>query len=100
MVDQHKTDGTTIAGLESTATIEGKIAKLETIIDKINSLNKLPSDPKRIQQAIYSADPYMSTLAKVYASTLHALNLYNNDISIEMKHLVLLKSIFKTSIYW
>lgn len=83
MVDQHKTDGTTIAGLESTATIEGKIAKLEAIIDKINSLNKLPSDPKRIQQAIYSADPYMSTLAKVYASALHALNLYNNDISIE-----------------
>mgnify|MGYP003448347368 CR=1 FL=1 len=25
----------------------------------------------------------MSTLAKVYASALHALNLYNNDISIE-----------------
>lgn len=83
MVDQYKTDGTVVAGLESTTTVESKIAKLEAIIDKIKSLNKLPNDPKRIQQAIYSADPYISTLAKIYANALHALNLYNNDISIE-----------------
>ena len=83
MADQHKADGTTIAGLESTSTIEGKIQKIEAIIDKIQKLNRLPKDPKRIQQVLYSADPYISTLAKVYVAALHALNLYNGDITIE-----------------
>jgi len=48
IVNSHKADGTTIAGLETTTTIEGKITKLETIIDKIQKLNRLPKDPKRI----------------------------------------------------
>lgn len=83
IVDQHKADGTTIAGLETTNTIEGKIQKLEAIIDKIQKLNRLPRDPKRIQQVLYSADPQLSTLAKIYTATIHALNLYNGDISLE-----------------
>lgn len=83
IVDNHKADGTVIAGLETTTTIEGKIAKLETIIDKIQNLNRLPKDPKRIQQILYSSDTYLATLAKVYVAALHALNLYNGDISIE-----------------
>ena len=83
MVESHKADGTTVAGLETTTTIEGKINKLETIIDKIQNLNRLPKDPKRIQQALYSSDPYLSVLAKVYTTAMHALNLYNGDLSIE-----------------
>ena len=83
IVDHIKTNGTILAGLESTGTVEGKITKLETIIDKIQNLNRLPKDPKRIQQALYSTDPYLSTLAKVYTAALHALNMYNGDLNIE-----------------
>lgn len=76
-------DGTIVDGLETTKTVAGKIAKLQTIIDKIERLDRLPKDPRRIKQLIYSPDSYLSTLAKVYSSALKALNLYNGDLSLE-----------------
>lgn len=76
-------DGTIIDGLETTKTVEGKINKLQVIIDKIESLDKLPKDPRRIKDLIYSPDKTLSTLAKVYMSALRALNLYNGDLSLD-----------------
>lgn len=76
-------DGSIVDGLETTKTIEGRIAKLETIIDKIENMEKLPKDPRRLREVIYSADGTLSTLAKVYASALRALNLYKGDLSID-----------------
>lgn len=91
-------DGTTIDGLETTKTIEGKIAKLQSIIDKIENLDRLPKDPSRIRTLVNSSDPYLSTLARVYTSALHALNLYNGDISLVNEAFGLLPEyLFKTT---
>lgn len=76
-------DGTIVDGLETTKTVEGRINKLQAIIDKIESLDRLPKDPRRIKDLIYSPDKTLSTLAKVYISALRALNMYNGDLSID-----------------
>lgn len=90
-------DGTIIDGLETTKTVEGKINKLQVIIDKIESLDKLPKDPRRIKDLIYSPDKTLSTLAKVYMSALRALNLYNGDLSLDNEEFGQLSEyIFKT----
>ena len=46
-------------------------------------MDRLPKDPRRIKQLIYSADSSLATLAKVYTSALRALNMYNGDLSLE-----------------
>ena len=76
-------DGTVVDGLETTKTVEGKLIKLQTIIDKIENMDRLPKNPRRIKELIYSADKTLSSLAKVYMSALRALNMYNGDLSLE-----------------
>nr|DAO31176.1 MAG TPA: hypothetical protein [Crassvirales sp.] len=46
-------------------------------------MDRLPKNPRRIKELIYSADKTLSSLAKVYMSALRALNMYNGDLSLE-----------------
>lgn len=78
-------DGTVIDGLESMTTIEGKIEKLEIIIDKLQKLSEeygLSQNPQKILENCNNANPKISAISKLYCAALRALSVYNNDLSI------------------
>ena len=78
-------DGTVIDGLESMDTVEGKIEKLEIIIDKLQQLTSeyaMSTNPQKLLEQCSNANPRISAIAKLYCAALRALSVYNGDLSI------------------
>ena len=78
-------DGTVIDGLESVETTEGKIEKLEIIIDKLHQMASeysMSTNPQKLLEYCHNSNPRIVAIAKLYCSALRALSIYNGDLTI------------------
>lgn len=85
-IQQKNTPEGTIDGLETIESIEGKIEKLELIVDKMKQLaleKGVPLNEQKLVSTMYSGDDTAAAIAKVYVSALRALSLYQGDLSID-----------------
>lgn len=85
IIKKVKTDGTIIDGLESQQTIEGKLEKLQVIIDQLTNIaesNGISLAPKELTRQCHDPNPLIASVSKLYTSCLHAINVYNGDISL------------------
>lgn len=83
--DKYKPDGTTIDGLESTFSVEGKIEKLELIVEKMKKMaieQGVPLKEDKLVSAMYSTNRTVASIARVYIAALRALSIYNGDLSL------------------
>ena len=89
MAGQTAVDGTFVDGLETVATIEGKINKLQQLIEMIKSYDAVIGNAS-IQQLIdYSKDTtriQRATTARILINALRALNMYNGDLSLDNEY--------------
>lgn len=79
-------DGSTIDGLMSMQTIEGKLEKLEQLIDRLKELADErginTQSPEQLVNASKGADPHTAPIAKLYIVASQALSRYYGDISL------------------
>lgn len=79
-------DGSTIDGLMSMQTIEGKIEKLEELIDRLKEIAEERGinvqSPEQLVQMSNSADANNAPIAKLYIVATQALSHYYGDISL------------------
>lgn len=76
----------TIDGLETLESTEGKIEKLELIVDKMKQLAigvGVPLREDKLVSAMHSDNDTQAAIAKVYVAALRALSMYNGDLSID-----------------
>lgn len=82
-------DGVFVDGLETINTIEGKINKLQQLIEMIKSYDAVIGNAN-IQQLIdYSKDTtriQRATTARILINALRALNMYNGDLSLDNEY--------------
>lgn len=79
-------DGSTIDGLMNMQTIEGKIDKLNELIDRLKVIAENRGiniqSPQTLVQLSESADANVAPIAKLYIAASHALSLYYGDIAL------------------
>ena len=82
-----KTDGTAVDGLETIESVEGKIEKLNIIINKLTNIasqNGVPLHGKGFIDLLKdSNDTRRASIAKVYRSAVKALQMYKGDYALD-----------------
>ena len=86
-IDDHlDLNGLTIDGLENIKTVEGKIEKLNQIVDFIKKLDPVvaDADPEKLIKSYCNDDNMQRRItARIYAGALRAIGMYNGDLSID-----------------
>lgn len=97
MTGQTQIDGTQIDGLETVKTIEGKIGKLQQLIEMIKNYDSVISNASIPQLIEYSKDTsriQRATTARILINALRALNMYNGDLSLDNEYFSQLSEYF------
>lgn len=98
---KHNINGPVIDGLMSVATIEGKIEKLNELLETLQKLANdqgiITSNATELRNATFDANKKRAAVAKLYMATSRALAMYNGDISlnneeISTMHATMIKS--------